>query len=572
MQSEDLPGILHFVFFTLHFAWLQLWLRPCRTKVFRAADQQGLPSSAGWDRWNDSGIKKLLASPTAIGVFIWNKKRREYDWEEERWVTVRNPRSQWKVNFRPELAIVPLDLWRAVRRKLAAMRRASPLTGKKPSRNEHRPTTLFSGTLFCGYCDAELTLVRSTEDYKQMGCLSGQMPSSGCQLLVSKSTRIIEECLLDYLRDQLLTESVIEQLVARANQFNEELARQPAKDTGRLKAQVKQLRTKIDRLVKKVAETDNDQLSDAYHQQVLQYQKEYNVLQATIRAEEARQQLNIPPIGIDQAKTYLTHLRELLDQDIPVAAEAIRALTGPIKVRQESESGRSRQRWVASFKPNLRELLRRVCLPETPIGSAVAAVQVADTVEVLIDKPPKYEGLADEILELQKNGVSKTALAAAYGTTWRTISETSEFAKTRKRPKPQPHKKRSSNGKNPKATMYKALAPKVAELRDVQKKSLEWIAKELGVAEGTVNRAYDHAHPEIVRKAIDDKTKVNRGRFTHLDRTVFAKIHELARQGQSPNKIATAAGCSGNTVRREIQRMAAERRDNSSSQATTKPA
>ena len=168
----------------------------------------------GWDRWNDSGLKKLLRNPLAIGVFIWNKTRREYDWEEEKWVTVRNPRTQWKVKFRPELAIVPLDLWRAVRRKLAGMRRASPLTGKKQSRNEIRPTTLFSGSLFCGHCDAELTLVRSTEDYKQMGCLNGQMRSSGCQLLVSKSTRIIEECLLDYLRDRLLTESVVEQLVA----------------------------------------------------------------------------------------------------------------------------------------------------------------------------------------------------------------------------------------------------------------------------------------------------------------------------------------------------------------------
>ena len=356
----------------------------------------------GWDRWNDSGVKKLLRNPSAIGVFIWNKNRQEYDWEEEKWVTRRNERSQWTVNYRPELAIVPLDLWRAAQRKLAAMRRASPLTGKKPSRNEHRPTTLFSGTLFCGHCDSELTLVRSTEDYKQMGCLNGQMRSSGCQLLVSKSTRIIEECLLDYLRDQLLTESVVESLVARANQFIEELARQPAKDTGRLKAQVKQLRTKIDRLVKKVAETDNDQLSGAYHQQVLQYQKEHNVLQATIRAEEARQRSSVTPIAIEQAKAYLTNLRELLGQDLSVAAEAIRALTGPIKIRQESESGHSRQRWVASFQPNLRELLRRVCPAEAPIGSVVAAVQVANTVEVVIDKPPKYEYLADEILELQK--------------------------------------------------------------------------------------------------------------------------------------------------------------------------
>ena len=525
-----------------------------------------------WDRWSDSNIKSLLRNPAAIGVFIWNKTHSEFDWEEEKWVKVLNKRSEWKVTFRRDLAIVPLDLWRAARRKLAAMRRASPRTGKKPSRNEIRATTLFSGTLFCDDCREELKLIRSAAEYKQMGCLNGVMHSSGCQFRNSKSVRVIEECLLGYLRNQLLAEPVVEELIVRANRMIDEQALQPCTDTGPQKAQVKQLRTKIERLVKKVAETDDDRLSTAYHQQILQYQKEHNSLLTTIREEEARQRLSTRPIDIDAAKTYLTDLRETLNQDIPIAAEAIRALTGPIRVRQEQLPGRKRSRWVASFQPNLPELLRRVSPPDTKIDDATSkAVSESNTVEVVIDKLPKYEFLAAEFQKLQQSGTSKTALASAFGLSPKVVTQTLEFAKTGERPTAQPAK-RSSDGQNSKATKYKDIAPRVAELRDVQRKHIDWIAEHLGVSEGTVRRAYDYAHPEAVRKAVAEKAAIKRGRFTHLDHTIFEKIRELSGQGQSPKEIAAVVGCGVSTVRREVWRLEAERRDDRPAQAGAKSA
>ena len=527
----------------------------------------------GWDRWSDSNIKSQLWSPAAIGVFIWNKTRREYDWEEEKWVKVRNPRSQWKVTFRRELAIVPLELWRASRRKLAAMRRASPRTGKKFSRNEIRATTLFSGTLFCDDCGEELKLIRSTTKYKQLVCMNGHNHSSDCQFRKSKSVRVIEECLLGYLRNQLLTESIVEELIVRANRMIAEQARKPHMDVGPLKAQFKQLRTKIERLVIKVADAGDERLSAAYHQQAQKYQKEANSLLATIRAEESRHQASCCPIDIDAAKTYLTDLRETLDQDIPVAAEAIRALTGPIRVRQEQLPGRKRSRWIASFQPNLRELLRRVSPPETQIDDATStAVSESNTVEVVIDKLPKYELLATEFQKLLQGGASKTALASAYGLAPKVVTQTLEFAKTGERPTAQPAKKKSSDGQNSKATKYKDLAPRVAELRDVQMKHIDWIAEHLGVTEGTVRRAYDYAHPEAVRKAVAEKAAVKRGRFTHLDHTIFEKIRELSGQGQSPKEIAAVVGCGVSTVRREVWRLEAERRGDRPAQTQAKSA
>jgi hypothetical protein len=129
----------------------------------------------GWDGWANTAIIGLLWNPSSIGVFIWNKARQEYDWEAEKWVSVKNPRSQWEVYYDPKLAIPSMDQWRAARRKLAAIKRASPLTGRRWSRNQCSATTLFSGTLICSHCGAELKLIRSTPDSKQLGCLSGHI-------------------------------------------------------------------------------------------------------------------------------------------------------------------------------------------------------------------------------------------------------------------------------------------------------------------------------------------------------------------------------------------------------------
>src|SRR5262249_6292945 len=108
---------------------------------------------------------KMLRNPAYVGVFLWNQTRREYDADKERWVTLKNPRSQWEVYHTPELALVPVAVWRAARKRLSPVRGASPLTGRQPSRNQKSATTLFSGTLFCGYCGEELKLIRSAGKY-----------------------------------------------------------------------------------------------------------------------------------------------------------------------------------------------------------------------------------------------------------------------------------------------------------------------------------------------------------------------------------------------------------------------
>jgi hypothetical protein len=225
-------------------------------------------------------------------VFIWNRKRREYDHDTQKWVVVLIPRSEWIIKFSPELAIVPLATWKAARKKLMAARRKNPATGRKPSRNEKSATTLFSGTLFCGPCGHELKLVRSAGKYKVMGCLNGPMGKHGCKLSTSKSTRIIEESLLGYLRDRLLTEEHVESLVGKANAYLVEEAAKPRVNTAPIKTKIREKEVAIKKLVGRIEKTDMEAVIRSYEKRIAEYQKEVDELKRQLREAETR---NTPP-------------------------------------------------------------------------------------------------------------------------------------------------------------------------------------------------------------------------------------------------------------------------------------
>jgi len=508
----------------------------------------------GWNRWTEGGIKGLLFSPDAIGVSIWNRNRSEYDYEAEKYITVRNPRSEWQVRYAPELAIVPLHLWRATRRKLAEMRRSSPLTGKKLSRNTISATTTFSGTLFCDYCVSELKLNRSTSKYKVMGCLNGLIHACDCQLSTSKSVSIIEDCLLGFLRNHLLTEAHLEELVSRANQHLAIEALKPLVDTKPWKAEQRRLQAKIKKLVSFIENEENPQLCRAHHERAKELQREVIVLQSKIREAEGLTPKQPQPLSMSKAREYLDQLRKTLNGDIPVAAEAIRAVTGPIRIRQDTVAGRRGARWIAKFRPDLLRGLRM--LAERGSNSRSMPSEHADqeeAVEVMIDKVPKYEILAPKLKALRERGASIKTIAAAHGLTADYATTILKFAQTGQRPERKPSKGGGMD-KWPEKK-FVAVAPLVAALRDEQRMPFKQIARKLHVGEATARRAYDHIRPEAARAAAESGTRPKRGSYFIIGNERFRQICELLPTGQPVTEIARKAGCSVNTVYRVKQQL-----------------
>lgn len=530
----------------------EMFVNQCQS-AYAIARQFNAENVDGWNGWTESGIKILLRNPNAIGVFVWNKTRREFDPESGKVAIIRNPHTEWIVKYRKELAIVPLDLWRAARRKLSEMRRKSPLTGRDYSRNQISSTTLFSGTLFCESCGAELKLIRSTEKYKQMGCINTLNQGHRCTMSASKSVKVIEDCLFTYLRDVVLTDATLEQIVLKANSV---LANEPQKaevDTAPLKAKERAITSRIAKLVRQVEESEEQSLTTGYSKRIAELERELQGVKLSIRNANVGNLRRPRPLSLETAKAYLKNLRSLLTRDTAEAAAAIRLITGPISIREEKIAGRSRgARWIASFQPQWNEILSHIT--NNGPGSAIKDEALANArVEVPIEKIPQYVALADKFRRLHSQGTSIATLASAHGMCWRQASDILQFATTGERPKSQSRKR---TGRGPRNS-YVEIASKVVEMRD-QNVSFARIAIHLKLSPGTVRRAYDYARPETVRAAAEDSTKVVRGKYSHLPAETFAKIRQRIRDGAKDRQIAAEVGCSPNTVARARKKLQTE--------------
>ena len=158
--------------------------------------------------------------------------------------------------------------------------------------------------------------------------------------------------------------------------------------------------------------------------------------QRAIRAADRQNRIEVKPLDPQWARKALADMRALLEQEVPMAAEAIRTLTGPIRIRQEVIPGKRGARWFATFSPDLTALLRKLATDKGASDRAVLAVMptAAETMEVVIDALPHYERLAPKFKELHEQGANAKELAKAYGISVPYARGILKFAMTRKRP------------------------------------------------------------------------------------------------------------------------------------------
>ncbi len=203
----------------------------------------------------------------------------------------------------------------AARDRLAEARRNSPLTGKPRSRNERSATTLFSGTLFCGYCGKEIVLDRSTKKYKVMGCRNGRMGSHDCQLTTSKSTTILENCLLDFIRNTLFTDHAIdEELVHKANAYLAAEASKPQIDVAPLQRLEKDLVSKLKKLLNAIENANDDANLDSLRIRIKERQQELDGVRREIKSLQRDKSAKVRPFhrritGRKRSSSYPKALR-----------------------------------------------------------------------------------------------------------------------------------------------------------------------------------------------------------------------------------------------------------------------
>jgi hypothetical protein len=247
----------------------------------------------------------------------------------------------------------------------------------------------------------------------------------------------------------------------------------------------------------------------------------------------------------------LSGIRDVCNQEIPAAAEAIRALTGPISIREEKQPGRRRgARWIATFAPDLVAFLaRRAGVANYPDSVTLDHLStqkwiIPQSVEVAIEFVPRHRAIAAKVADLSVKGSSPLTIARALGTSREAVQAALEFVRSGADPTSYAGSNLSRKRGTCRPPKYAVMANKVAELREKHGMPFEKIAEELGTSIETVTHAHDLRNSQAVADAAENGKTPDRGNPRHLSDEARKSIRAQLIAGRKRREIASDVGCS----------------------------
>ncbi|MGP3699914.1 recombinase family protein, partial [Rhodobacter sp. NSM] len=221
-------------------------------KIAAALNAEGIASPSGGG-WNDSTIRGnakkrdgLLRNEAYVGVIVYG--RNQFGRDPDTGNRISRPAEAEAIIYadRPELQIVPDELWNSVQGRLdttyaAFAGRTAPLNAS------HRAKYLLSGLVTCGCCGGGYTLV-GRERY---GCFNRKSKGPAiCNNRRTISRGKLEGRVLARLRAGLLTPEMAARFASEvARILRDEAEREPAGGAERLTAELARLDATIERLL-----------------------------------------------------------------------------------------------------------------------------------------------------------------------------------------------------------------------------------------------------------------------------------------------------------------------------------
>lgn len=279
----------------------------------------------------------VLNNELYVGRYIWNRSKWVTHPTTHKRTRLDRPAAEWMVEERPELRIVPDEIWQAVRARMDGTRLSNG--GKDKGA---RPKTLLGGLMTCGKCGGSVIAV-SAKDY---GCTAhkdrGEAVCSGVRI----RRRDTDMRLMSVIRTELLSQASIADVRDRVMAILDEQRKTANSAARTLKARIDEVAGEIERLVGAIAATGH---SDA----LLARLRDAEARKASL-ANQAAQRAT-PPIKIDDLmaryRKQLMNLEAALAADPERARPALREYFGEIRIEESTDSA-----WAA-FTPNPGRLL-----------------------------------------------------------------------------------------------------------------------------------------------------------------------------------------------------------------------
>lgn len=568
VQNEEVrnPATEKEVVWAAHKLVDDLWSPERIAKDFNTRNVGGSRRKNGARRsWDRESILVMLKNKVHIGVEFENVTKKVLDLKTGKFKTITNPESEWLRRDVPHLRIMDDALFFRIEARIQELSDAyNRRRGeRKPDPNKVSRASVYPRLLFrpvCAHCQRDLSL-GSSGKYPTFCCLNGTRKYNDCPLTSYKSVHIVENAIVSYLCENVLTALCLSDIVKYANLFLQEESIKPKEDPGPMKRRLKLLKRERDRLAEAVATGDGNLKSIL--KELKRREKEIEQVRQSLRRLKTERMPLPKPLVDSDVEAMLSDLHGLLNENVAIAAPILRKVLGPIEVSPGEKKEHRRAVWIAKFTLNLLPALLHISaqrkLPTTPCLEFLTrrSWKFSKSAAITLRNMPVYEQIGPDVMSLSSKGLSDEVIARKLGGIRPgNVRDARLFATLGVRPKAGPMRKRTGTGV---VIKYKAIAEEVAYLRDVKKMHFNDIAKLKKCSEATVRRAYDFAKPEVTQLAASRGVRPRRGRSIRLQPEVYEDIRRLIRLGfLSDCEIARRCKCGASTIGRERKMMTRE--------------
>jgi DNA invertase Pin-like site-specific DNA recombinase len=308
----------------------------------------------GRQTWSDNMIRKLYSRERLVGreVFRTTRQQRNRQTGSIRYVPL--PQDQWLVREAPHLRILTDELAEAVRSKLNLAAQSFGRNAKDRYRKSYR-AELYPKVLIrpvCGCCGTPMTLGRSSGRYQSFFCFNALHGINGCTNRGYKSARIIDEAVLGVVTETLFTEEFIAELSADVNARLKELGRQPIPSTKKLEQGIANEDRQLKRLTDRLSQADGHHLNTIFEKVEEMGQQLAAKREQLKELKRAERRPRVKSVRKQDVVAALSRLRDLLQDDVAVAAQVLKALVGDVVIEKQRVEGHEKPQMIARFTIN----------------------------------------------------------------------------------------------------------------------------------------------------------------------------------------------------------------------------
>lgn len=294
--------------------------------IAKDLNARAIPSPRGTGSWSAARIREMLIRERYIGAFVWGKAHKTYRGGTK--VRVAKAESDLVRVERPELRIVPQELWDAVRA------RHSKRAPWKAGSAGPKPRYLLSGLARCAECGGPMAASNSkqgSEVIRVYGCSYHRgRGDSVCGNTLRRPVAGIDAAVIEWIETNVLREELVIEVIREVRARLAERAKAPNTEADELRAEGRKLRAEIDRLVAAIAAgTASPTLGQAIEQ------REARLSEVNARLDVLRTAPDVISLEARrlerEARKRLDDFRGLLGRNTTEARKALEALLqGPL--------------------------------------------------------------------------------------------------------------------------------------------------------------------------------------------------------------------------------------------------